>query len=82
MKPGQTMSYGEIARKAGKPGAARAAGQACGANPIPLIIPCHRIVTSDGRLGGFSCGLAWKEKLLDAESNGNRRNGTSRRRVS
>lgn len=65
--PGKTMSYGEIARKIGCPGAARAVGQACGANPIPVLIPCHRVLASGGRLGGFSGGLDWKRRLLGLE---------------
>jgi O-6-methylguanine DNA methyltransferase len=64
---GQTISYAELARKAGHPAAVRAAGGACGANPVPLFIPCHRVVASDGQLGGFSSGPAWKRHLLDLE---------------
>jgi O-6-methylguanine DNA methyltransferase len=67
IKPGATRSYGEIARAVGSPGAARAVGQACGANPIPLLIPCHRVLAAGGRLGGFSGGLDWKRKLLARE---------------
>jgi O-6-methylguanine DNA methyltransferase len=67
IRPGQTMSYGEVAARLGRPGAARAVGAACGANPIPLIIPCHRVVGSAGRLGGFSGGARWKEMLLARE---------------
>jgi O-6-methylguanine DNA methyltransferase len=65
--PGATRSYADIARVVGSPGAARAVGQACGANPIPLLVPCHRVVASGGKLGGFSAGLAWKQKLLARE---------------
>jgi len=65
--PGATQSYAGIARAVGSPGAARAVGQACGANPIPLLVPCHRVLASGGRLGGFSRGLAWKRKLLARE---------------
>lgn len=65
--PGRARSYGEIARALGRRGAARAVGGACGANPIPLLIPCHRALAAGGRLGGFSGGLAWKRKLLAAE---------------
>jgi O-6-methylguanine DNA methyltransferase len=61
--PGRTSSYVEIARNIGRPKAARAVGQACGANPIPLLIPCHRVLAADGRLGGFSGGLDWKREL-------------------
>ena len=64
---GQTRSYGQIASKIGKPGAARAVGQALGKNPLPIIIPCHRVVNSDDKLGGFSGGLKIKEQLLTLE---------------
>jgi len=63
---GETRTYKWIAEKIGKPGAYRAVGNACGANPIPLIIPCHRVVASNG-IGGFSCGLSIKRALLDIE---------------
>lgn len=64
---GRVASYGQIAQEIGKPDQARAVGQAVGANPIPLIIPCHRVVGSDGRLTGFSGGLAAKVSLLKLE---------------
>lgn len=64
---GNTMSYNEIAAKIGKPQGARAVGLACGANPIPIFIPCHRVLKSDGSLGGFSAGLTWKKILLTIE---------------
>lgn len=64
---GETTSYGELAKSIGKPGAARAVGQALGANPIPILIPCHRVVAADGGLGGFSGGIKTKEKLLGME---------------
>ncbi len=64
---GQTRSYGWVARAIGKPGAARAVGQALHTNPIPIIIPCHRIVASDGGLGGYGGGLPMKIKLLRLE---------------
>lgn len=64
---GETRSYSEIARAAGSPGAFRAAGRACGRNPVPLFIPCHRVVASGGKLGGFSGGLDKKRVLLDLE---------------
>jgi O-6-methylguanine DNA methyltransferase len=64
---GETMSYGEVARRVGKPGAARAVGAACGANPIPVLVPCHRVLASGGGLGGFTAGLDWKRKLLARE---------------
>jgi O-6-methylguanine DNA methyltransferase len=64
---GQTKSYGEIARAIGKPNAVRAVGGACGANPIPVLIPCHRVLAANKKLGGFSGGLNWKRKLLMRE---------------
>lgn len=65
--PGQTKSYGEIARAIGKPKAVRAVGGACGANPIPVFVPCHRVLAANKKIGGFSGGLDWKRKLLAAE---------------
>lgn len=64
---GQSRSYGWIARQAGKPKAYRAVGNALGKNPMPIVIPCHRIVRSNGSLGGFGAGLDWKKKLLAHE---------------
>lgn len=64
---GETRSYAEIARTLGRPRSARAVGQACGANPIPVLTPCHRAVASGGGLGGFSGGLEWKRRLLAGE---------------
>lgn len=64
---GETRSYGWLADRIGKPGAARAVGQALGRNPIPLIVPCHRILRSNGDLGGFGAGLDWKIRLLSIE---------------
>jgi methylated-DNA-[protein]-cysteine S-methyltransferase len=60
---GGTISYRELARRTGSPGACRAAGQANAANPIPIIIPCHRVISADGGLGGFSSGL-WRKRWL------------------
>lgn len=72
---GKTRTYGEIATALGKPGAARAVGAANGANPIPIIIPCHRVVAANG-LGGYGGGLPMKRKLLNHESvMGNKRGG-------
>ncbi|HXG47143.1 MAG TPA: methylated-DNA--[protein]-cysteine S-methyltransferase [Methylomirabilota bacterium] len=65
--PGRTWSYGEVAAAAGRPAAWRATGNACGANPVPVLVPCHRVLASRGRLGGFSAGLHWKRRLLAAE---------------
>jgi methylated-DNA-[protein]-cysteine S-methyltransferase len=64
---GQTKSYAEVAQSIDRPGAVRAVGQACGANPIPVVIPCHRVLAAGGKLGGFSGGLDWKRKLLTRE---------------
>jgi methylated-DNA-[protein]-cysteine S-methyltransferase len=65
--PGQMMTYGMLAREIGRPKAARAVGQAVGANPLPVIIPCHRVIASDGSLGGFAWGIKVKKKLLSIE---------------
>ena len=64
---GQVRTYGEIAKALGKPGASRAVGMALGSNPIPLVIPCHRVVGSDGALRGYSGGLKNKAFLLELE---------------
>jgi len=64
---GQTRTYGWIADRMGIPGGARAIGQANRFNPIPLLIPCHRVIAAGGRLGGFSCGLETKKWLLHWE---------------
>jgi methylated-DNA-[protein]-cysteine S-methyltransferase len=64
---GKTMTYGAIAKKIGRPQSTRAVGQACGANPIPFLIPCHRVVSARGA-GGFSLGLKLKIKLFEIES--------------
>ena len=63
---GKVKTYSEIANKIGKPGAARAVGNAVGANPIPIIIPCHRVVATSG-LGGYSGGIEIKKRLLQTE---------------
>lgn len=65
--PGQVWSYGEVAQHIGRPRSARAVGQALGANPIPIVVPCHRVVAADGGLGGYSGGLEVKEYLLRHE---------------
>ena len=64
---GKVVSYGEEARMLGKPTAYRAVGSANGRNPIPIIVPCHRVVAGDGTLGGYSAGLPMKRKLLALE---------------
>lgn len=68
--PGETRTYGEVARAIGEPGAARAVGRALGANPIPIIVPCHRVLAAGGGIGGFSApgGIATKRRLLAIES--------------
>ena len=64
---GRTLTYGELARRAGHPGSARAAGAATGRNPIGIIVPCHRIMGSDGSLTGYAGGLNRKRELLEME---------------
>jgi AraC family transcriptional regulator of adaptative response/methylated-DNA-[protein]-cysteine methyltransferase len=64
---GSTRSYGEIARAIGRPAAARAVARACAANPVPLIVPCHRVVPASGGAGGYRLGTRRKRALLDAE---------------
>jgi methylated-DNA-[protein]-cysteine S-methyltransferase len=64
---GRTIAYAELARRAGRPGSARAAGAATGRNPISIIVPCHRIVGSNGALTGYAGGLAKKRALLTLE---------------
>jgi methylated-DNA-[protein]-cysteine S-methyltransferase len=65
--PGATISYSELARRAGRPGSARAAGAATGRNPFAIVVPCHRIVGADGSLTGYAGGLARKRALLALE---------------
>lgn len=64
---GKTASYKDIAVKIKNPAAVRAIGQANGANPLPIIIPCHRVINADGSIGGYSCGLDVKRKLFAVE---------------
>lgn len=64
---GETRTYAQIAAAVGRPGAVRAAGSANGANPVSVVIPCHRVIRSDGALGGYAWGLDRKRRLLDAE---------------
>jgi AraC family transcriptional regulator of adaptative response/methylated-DNA-[protein]-cysteine methyltransferase len=64
---GETRTYSEIARAIGAPTAVRAVGSACGANPVALVVPCHRAVRADGGLGGYAWGLPIKERLLEIE---------------
>lgn len=65
---GETISYQELARRVGNPKASRAVGSANGSNPIPIVIPCHRVIGSSGKLTGFGGGLPIKRQLLDLES--------------
>ena len=65
---GKTVSYGEIARQIGNPRAVRAVGSANGRNPLPIVIPCHRVIGQDGSLTGYGGGIRIKEALLDLES--------------
>jgi len=64
---GQTRSYGWLAKQVGGKNKARSAGSACGSNPIPILIPCHRVIREDGGLGGYGGGLGIKRKLLKIE---------------
>jgi methylated-DNA-[protein]-cysteine S-methyltransferase len=64
---GATRSYGEVATDAGSPGAARAAGRALGSNPIPIVVPCHRVLAANGTLHGYTGGLHRKRRLLELE---------------
>jgi O-6-methylguanine DNA methyltransferase len=65
---GEVVTYAELARRSKRPKAVRAAGTACGANPVVIFVPCHRVIASDGSLGGFGGGLAVKKKLLKKEN--------------
>ena len=64
---GRSTTYGEIAEQIGNPKAARAVGNALGSNPIPIVVPCHRVLRTGGALGGYAGGLARKERLLRLE---------------
>jgi AraC family transcriptional regulator of adaptative response/methylated-DNA-[protein]-cysteine methyltransferase len=64
---GETRSYGDVARAIGRPRAMRAVGNACGTNPVPLVIPCHRVIAGDGSIGGYGGGVERKRKLLRME---------------
>ena len=72
---GSTISYAEEAARLGRPTAYRAVGGANGKNPLPIVIPCHRVIAADGSLGGFSAGLAKKQWLLDHEQSQVQRRG-------
>ncbi|HPW65143.1 MAG TPA: MGMT family protein, partial [Candidatus Omnitrophota bacterium] len=64
---GRKITYGDLARRAGHPGAARAVGSAMNRNPLPVVIPCHRVVPATGGIGHYSVGVAWKRFLLSCE---------------
>ncbi len=64
---GRTLSYGELAARLGAPGGARAVGRACATNPVPIVVPCHRVVGGDGALHGYDGGLWRKQRLLELE---------------
>jgi methylated-DNA-[protein]-cysteine S-methyltransferase len=67
--PGRTMTYGEIARRLGVPHESREVGQALGKNPVAIIVPCHRVLGADGKMGGFSAngGVSTKRRMLEIE---------------
>ena len=67
---GQTLTYGRVAQEVGRPAAARAVGQVMHHNPVPLFVPCHRVLGADGALTGFGAGLATKQALLELERGG------------
>ncbi len=67
---GETVSYGELASMVGRPRASRAVGQANGANPIPIVLPCHRVIAADGTIGGYGGGISTKRQLLALEAGG------------
>jgi methylated-DNA-[protein]-cysteine S-methyltransferase len=84
IRPGETRSYGEVATKLGKPGAARAVGQALGRNPFAILVPCHRVLGADGGLRGFSAngGVTTKKRLLTIEGGSEGTNGRGKGRRS
>lgn len=65
---GATVTYGELAESLDRPGAGRAVGNALGQNPVPIVIPCHRVVRADGSVGGYTAGSGYKEQLLELEA--------------
>lgn len=64
---GETWTYAQLGREVDRPTGARAVGTACGANPVPVLVPCHRVLSSSGGLCGFTAGLPWKQRLLEIE---------------
>lgn len=77
---GETRSYAWVAAQIGRPKAVRAVGAACGKNPVPIVVPCHRVLQTSGGLGGFSSGLSWKRRLLLLENGQKHAKIKSRRR--
>lgn len=67
---GETITYGELARRIDRPKASRAVGSALGENPVPIVVPCHRVIRSDGAPGGYTAGTGYKEQLLELEARG------------
>lgn len=65
---GATVTYGELAERIGRPEASRAVGGALGKNPVPIVVPCHRVVRSDGSVGGYTAGTGYKKQLLELET--------------
>lgn len=65
---GTTVTYGELAERIDRPDASRAVGSALGSNPVPIVVPCHRVVRSDGSVGGYTAGAGYKRQLLELES--------------
>lgn len=65
---GTTVTYGELAERIDRPEASRAVGSALGSNPVPIVVPCHRVVRSDGSVGGYTAGSGYKRQLLELES--------------
>ena len=65
---GETITYGELAEELGRSGGARAVGAALGQNPVPVVLPCHRVVRADGGAGGYTAGVGYKEQLLELEA--------------
>lgn len=65
---GTTVTYGELAERIDRPEASRAVGSALGSNPVPIVVPCHRVVRSDGSVGGYTAGTGYKRQLLELES--------------
>ena len=75
---GETVSYGELAARLGRPGAARAVGRAIALNPLPIVVPCHRVIGADGTLTGYAGGLGTKRTLLALEADTHRRRRSCR----